>query len=59
MTDFKGNEVKKNMFLKKKSKMEDSKKMSNSDNSQYFFQKFHGFVLGLLGLIDAKDIDLA
>ena len=28
-------------------------------NSQYFFQKFHGLVLGLEGLIDAKGIDAA
>ena len=28
-------------------------------NSQYFFQKFHGLVLGLVGLNDAKSIDVA
>ena len=34
--------------------MEDSKKLSNSDNSQYFFQKFHGLVLGFVGLIECS-----
>ena len=32
---------------------------SSSANSQYFFQKFHGLVLGLVELIDAKGIDVA
>ena len=31
----------------------------NSANSQYFFQNFHGLVLGLVGLNDAKPIDMA
>ena len=31
----------------------------NSANSQYFLQKFQGFVFGLVGLINAKDIDVA
>ena len=31
----------------------------NSANSQYFFQKFHGLVLGLVELFDAKGIDVA
>jgi hypothetical protein len=31
----------------------------NSANSQYFFQKFHGLVLGLIGLIGTKGIDVA
>ena len=29
------------------------------NNSQYFFQTFHGLVLGLVGLIDAKGIVVA
>ena len=28
-------------------------------NSQYFFQKFYGLVLGLVGLIDAKGFVVA
>ena len=28
-------------------------------NSQYFFMKIYGLVLGLVGLIDAKGIDFA
>ena len=41
-------------FLKKTSKMADSKKMSFSIPPilNIFFQKFHGLVLGLVGLID-------
>ena len=31
----------------------------NSANSQYFFEKFHGLVLGLVELIDVKGIDVA
>ena len=53
MTDFHGDED-------KRIKMADSKnEIFNSPNSQYFFQKFHGLVLGLVGLIDAKGIDVA
>ena len=52
---------KKNIFKKKKFKMADSKKPSFSKSPilNIFLWKFHGLVLGLVGLIDAKGIDLA
>jgi hypothetical protein len=56
LADFHGDETK-NCNLKKKSKM--SAEFFNSANSQYFFQKFQGLVLGLVELIDAKGIDVA
>jgi hypothetical protein len=31
----------------------------NLPNSQYFFMKVHGLILGLVGLDDAKGIDVA
>ena len=45
----------------KKFKMADSKKLSfsTSPKAEQFPPKFHGLVLGLVGLIDAKGIDLA
>ena len=45
----------------KKIKMADSKKLSfsTSPKAEQFPPKFHGLVLGLVGLIDAKGIDLA
>ena len=43
------------MAFRKKSKTE----FFNFANSQYFFQKFHGLVLWLVELIDAKGIDVA
>ena len=45
--------------MEKKSKMADSKNLSffNSANSYFFL--IHGLVLGLVGLIDAKGIDVA
>jgi hypothetical protein len=41
--------------------MADSKKLSFSKPPilNIFFQKIHGLVLGLVGLIDAKGIDVA
>ena len=47
-------------FLKKKFKMADSKKLSFSTSSkaEQFLPKFHGLVLGLVGLIDAKGINV-
>jgi hypothetical protein len=47
--------------IKKKFKMADSKKLrfSTPPILIIFFQKFHGLVLGLVGLIDAKSIDVA
>ena len=48
-------------FLKKKSKMADSKKgnFSKSPILNIFLWKFHGLVLGLVELNDAKGIDVA
>ena len=49
-------------FLKKiKNKMAGSKKLSfsTSPKAEQFLPKFHGLVLGLVGLIDAKGIDVA
>ena len=57
-----GKKQKKKKFLKKKKfKMADSKKLSfsTSPKSEQFPPKFHGLVLGLVELIDAKDIDFA
>ena len=53
LTDFHKVEAKK--ILKKKSKMTDSKK--NEFFKMVNFQKNQGLVLGLMGFIDAKDID--
>ena len=54
MTYFHGDEAKK-IFLA------DSKKLSfsTSPKAEQIPPKFHGLVLGLVGLIDAKGIDLA
>ena len=48
-------------FKKKNFKMADSKKVrfSKSPILKKFFWKFHGSVLGLEGLVDAKGIDLS
>ena len=48
-------------FLKKKFKMADLKKLSfsTSPKAEQFPPKFHGLVLGLVGLIDAKGNDVA
>ena len=47
--------------MKKKFKMADSKKLSfsTSPKAEQFPPKFHGLVLGLVGLIDAKGNDVA
>ena len=52
-------EKKKKKIQKKKFKMADSKKghFTKSPNLNIFLRKFHGSVLGLVGLIDAKGID--
>ena len=52
---------KKIFFEEKKIKMADSKKghFPSLPILNIFFQKFHGLVLGLVGLIDAKGIGLA
>jgi hypothetical protein len=54
--NFHGDEAK-----KKESKMADSKKLSFSKSPilKIFLRKFHGLVLGLVELIDAKGIDVA
>ena len=58
MTNFRGDEA--NFFLLK-FKMADSKKLSFSTlpKAEQFLQKFHGLVLGLVGLIDVTGIDFA
>ena len=49
------NKKKKKIFFEKKFKMADSKKLlSTSPKAEQFPPKFHGLVLGLVGLIDAK-----
>jgi hypothetical protein len=55
LTDFHGNEA------KKKFKMADSKKLrfSKPPILKKISWKFHGLVLGLVGFIDAKGIDVA
>ena len=52
---------KKIFFFEKKFKMADSKKLSFStlSKAEQIPPKFHGFVLGLAGLNDAKGIDFA
>ena len=59
MTYFHGDEA--IFFLKKKIKMGDSKKLSFSTlpKAEQFQPKFHGLVLGLVGLNDEKGIDFA
>ena len=58
---FMGMKLKIFSFWKKKSKMTNSKKLrfSKSPILKLFLRKFHRLVLGLVGLIDAKDIDVA
>ena len=48
-------------FLKKKIQIGRQKNISfsSSANSQYFFLKFYGLVLGILELIDATGIGVA
>jgi hypothetical protein len=55
VTNFHGDEAKKNFI------MPDRKKMSflTSPKAEQFPPKFHGLVLGLVVLNDAKGIDLA
>ena len=57
MTDFHGDEAKKKFFL---NQMADSKKLrfSKALVLNIFLRKFHRLVLGLVGLIDVKDIDV-
>ena len=61
-TDFHENEGKKDFFFKKKKiKMAYFSKWPffKIDNSQKILRKFHRSVLGLVGLIDAKVINVA
>ena len=55
MTDFHGE----NFEKKNKNGRLKKTEIFNSPNSQYFFQKFHGLVLGLVRLNDVKSIDVA
>ena len=63
LTNFHGDEA--NLFFlfffKKRFKMADSKKghFPSPPILNIFFRNFHGWVLGLVGLIDAKGIGLA
>ena len=59
LTNFHGDEAKKISFLKKKIKMAPSKKghYPSPPILNIFFRNFHGWVLRLVGLIDAKGID--
>ena len=59
MTDFHGDEAKKNYFVAKKIQNGRLKKTEffKIANSQIFFVKIT--LIGLVGLIDAKDIDVA
>jgi hypothetical protein len=59
LTDFHGDEGKKKI-MKKKFKMAALKKLSFSKSPilKICLRKFHGLVLGLVGLIDAKGIDV-
>ena len=62
MTNFHVDEAKKNSKKKiqKKFKMADSKKLSfsTSPKAEQFPPKFHRLVLGIVGLIDAKGINV-
>ena len=60
MTNFHGDETKKN-FFEKKNQSGQLKKLSfsTSPKAEHFLQKNHGLVLRLVGLIDAKGIDVA
>ena len=61
LANFHGHEAKKNIFFRKKNQNGRLKKSSSFKiaNSQNFFAKFLRFVLGLVGLNDAKGIDVA
>ena len=50
------NEAKKKNFLKKRIQ---NGHFSKSPILKFFFQKFHRSILGLVGLIDAKPINVA
>ena len=58
MTDLNRDEAKK--YFEKKIKMADSKKLSfsTSPKAEQFPPKFRGLVLGIVGLIDAKGINV-
>ena len=60
MTYYHGDEAKKYFFFEKKIQNGQLKKLSfsTSPKAEQFPPKFHGLVLGLVGLIDEKGIDL-
>jgi hypothetical protein len=60
-TDFHENEAKYFFFKKKNSKWPifQNSRFSKSPNLKKFSRKFYRLVLGLVGLIDAKGIDVA
>ena len=62
MTDFHGDQAKKIFFHAKKNPkwlIFQNGRFSKSPILKIFLSKFHGLVLGLVGLIDAKGIDVA
>ena len=61
MTDFQEDEAKKKKIMQKKSKMADFSKLPffKIANSQKIFVKISWIGPGLVGLIDAKGIDVA
>jgi hypothetical protein len=61
LIDFHGKEAKKLFFLKKTFQNGRLKKTEffKMANSQFFLPKFYGLVLGSVGLIDMKGIDVA
>ena len=56
MTDFHGDQAKKKNCFEKKIR---NGRFSKSPILNIFFRKFYGLVFGLVGLIDAKGIDVA
>ena len=56
MTYFHGDEAKKIFFLKKEIQ---NGRFSTSPKAEQFPPKFHGLVLGLVGLFDANGIEMA
>ena len=61
MTNFHWDQAKKNFFEKKNTKWPifQNGRFSKSPILKIFLRKFHRLILGLVGLIDAKGIDVA
>ena len=62
LTNFHGNEAKKNIFFAKffaKWPTQKKRVFQPPPKAEQFPPEFHGLVLGLVGLIDAKGIDVA